>query len=268
MEEKIRYNFWDQIPIAFFKPQAYKCFLPIKKKFLAGFVLFVVALSFLLEYGIPFAAWDVSVGGIENLITNGIPKFTLEGGVLNMESPMDINMNGVIHIAVNTDKENYSQKDMKEEYVEEILLSKNNMLIKHTSMVSEVKFADHQDFKMDNASLLELVPFIKGSFLFTGIFIFLTKIAMYLVSTLFFSILCRVGIRTKDGKTIGASEAFCFSIYGRSLFMILTSVNICLGYIINNFFVTIFGVFFTMRYIFRAEVSYLGTENMGLNGEK
>ncbi|MDO4976185.1 MAG: DUF1189 domain-containing protein [Eubacteriales bacterium] len=272
MEEKISYGFFDQLPIAFFQPEKYKNFLPAKKKQVAGFVLLIVMLIFMMDYVIPFAAWDISVGGLENLVTQGIPNFTLKNGVFNIESPMDMEISGAIHVKADSSVENYQQKDLKDNYLEEFLISKNNIMMKHSSMVYEVKFDEMKDYTMDNQSLVELIPMAKMTGAMTFVLMFIMQLGVYLISCIFFAVLCKVGIRSPEGRVVRFGEALLFAIYGRSLFALLTSLNTCLGFYINSTLILVVSAYFTIRWIMRAERSLLGYDRKGTfkgnNGEE
>ena len=266
MEENVKYGFFDQIPIAFFHPSEYKKILPLKKICLIGFILLIPALIVVLEYIIPFGAWDVSVGGLENLVTNGIPAFSLDHGVMNMESPMDIVLSNAIHVKVDTDEETYSEEDLDDQYVEEFLISKNNMIFNHSGMTYEVVFSE-LNYTINNQGLAELLPMIKISIGITFFLMYLLKIGGYLVSALFFALLCRSGVHDGAGRRVTLGIAFVFAVYARALFALLASVNVCLGYLISDTLVLVVGAFFTIRYIFSAEREYLGVEKkkgMGL----
>lgn len=264
MEEKIRYGFFDQLPIAFFQPEKYKNFLPAKKKYIAGFICFIVMLIFMMDYIIPFAAWDISVGGLENLVTQGIPQFTLKDGVFESESPMDLEISGAIHIKADSAVDRYEQKDFKENFLEEFLISKNNIMMKHSGMVYELRFDEMKDFSMNNQTLVEMIPIAKMTAVFTLVLMFAMQLAIYLVTCVFFAFLCKVGIRSPEGRVVQFREAFVFAVYGRSLFALLTSLNTCLGFYINSTLVLVLGAYFTIRWIMRAERSLLGYDRNGI----
>lgn len=73
---------------------------------------------------IPFAAWTASVGGLENLVLNRIPKFTLEKGYFQSESPIDFTIGGVVHIKADSSVEEFKESDFKSDYVQELLVGK------------------------------------------------------------------------------------------------------------------------------------------------
>ena len=260
MEENINYGLFDQIPISFFKPSRYKELLHLKKSRLVGFVIFITFLSFALETLIPFLAWDVSVGGLNNMVTNGIPSFTLENGVFEIESPMEIKMPGFIYIKADSSVEANKQEEVNIDYPEVILISRTNMMLKNSGMVYEIKFSDVEQ-TVNNQSLLNVMPVAKVMLVITFVLTYLTKVAAYLISVLFFALISRTMARDKEGKPVPFRTAFIFAIYARAPFVLLSGINACLGNPIGPIWVIFLGVFMTMHYIFVAEKAELGIDN-------
>ncbi len=86
------------------------------------------------------------------------------------------------------------------------------------------------------------------------------KIGGYLFSAVFFAVLCRNGVRDGAGRMVTFGVAFIFAVYARALFTLLASLNACLGFLLNDTLVLVVGAFFTIKYIFAAERTYLGVE--------
>ncbi|MBR5047329.1 MAG: DUF1189 family protein [Eubacterium sp.] len=248
------------MPISFFKPSRYKELLSLKRRLLVGFVIIVTFLSFALETLIPFLAWDVSVGGLNNMVANGIPAFSLEEGVLEMESPIEIKMTGLIYIKADSSVEAILSEDVNLDYPEVILISKTNMMIKNSGMVYEIKFSDVKQ-TINNQSLLNIMPLAKVMVVITFILTYLTKVAGYMISVLFFAFISRTMARDKEGRTVPFKTALVFAIYARAPFVLLSGINSCLGNLISPIWIIFLGVFMTMHFIFVAEKAELGIED-------
>lgn len=260
MEETIKYSFFDQLSVSFLQPEAYKDLLKLKKKYIIGFVALVVGIALMIETLLSLLAWDISVGGMTNLMTNGIPKFTIENGVVDIERPINMELSRNMHLVVDSSVENYSVNDLSD-YTEEFLLSKNNLVVKHGSMQQAIDLAGYKDIKMNNDTLVELIPYIKMSMTFSLVLLYGMKIIGFLITAAFFALLCRNSIRTTSGRCVTMKEAFCFAIYARAPFMLLDSINATTGYMINGTLVLVIGSFLTIRYIYKAQKSCLGIEN-------
>lgn len=260
MEEKVNYGLFDQIPISFFRPSRYKELLSIKRRLLVGFVIIVTFLSFVLESLIPFLAWDVSIGGLDNLMVNGIPRFSLENGVFEIENPIEIKIPGKFYIKADSDVDTYTRDDLDGNYSEIILISRNNLISQHSGMLYAVKFSDVKQ-TMNNQTLLETLPVVKVMLAIIFVFIYIGKVLGFLLSAVFFAFLSRTMARDKEGNTVPFNTAFIFALYARAPFVLVSGINMCLGNPISPLLVIFLGVFMTMHFIFVAERAELGIDN-------
>lgn len=257
MNQQNQVGFLGQLKIACFQPRKYKSLL--EKKTASHIRYFAVLFLFLMlvEAVIPFAAWNVSVGGFKNLFLNRVPEFKLENGTMEMESPISFDINGVLHVQVDSDKESFAAKDFEEVYQEEFLISKNNIMIKIGGQMSEVKLSSLKDVTMTNQDLVEWIPFINGMLVMYFVMTLLTEIIQYVVMAMAFGLFCRAGVRTPDGRFLSIKEAFIIGMYAKSLFAILSSFNFCLGYLISSFWMMMISVAGTIDYIYRAQLFIL-----------
>lgn len=253
MNQENQIGFFGQLKIACFRPGKYKALL--EKNAGSHIRYFTVLFLFLVfvETVIPFAAWDVSVGGLENLFLNRVPEFHLAEGEMNMASPISFDIGGVLHVTVNSDKEEFSAKDYKEEYQEEFLISKTNIMIKIGQNISDVKLNSLKDVVMTNQELVEMIPFIRGMLVIYFVLALLSKAIQYIFVALMFGLFCRSGVRNADGRFLSVREAFVIGLYAKTIFAIFTSLNICLGYLISSFWMMMISVAGTIDYIYRAE---------------
>ncbi len=267
MEEQVKYGFFDQFPVSFFHPSQYKELLPLKRRFRVGFVILITLLAFILETLIPFGAWDASVGGLNNLASKGIPEFTLENGIFTIESPIEIQMKGLICLKADSDVESFQDKDLPGDFEEVFLISKTNMILKHSGMVYEIRFSD-LNYTFDNQALLQMMPMVKGLLVFSLLVAYGSKIIGFLISMLFFALICRSMAKDSEGKSVDFGTAFIFAMYARAPFILLSSLNSCLGYVANSLWVLLLGVFMTMQFMLLAERAQLGITKDSLRGEE
>jgi hypothetical protein len=85
----------------------------------------------------------------------------------------------------------------------------------------------------------------------------MVKGLIYMIAVLFFAVLCRAAIRTKDGKYVDLKGTIVITIYAKTLFSLIHSVNTCAGAPIGETLILILGTFGTMMYINRAEAAIL-----------
>lgn len=142
-----------QYVIACIHPSQYKELIKKKKGAFVGYVAVLVMFLVLIENVIPFAAWTASVGGLENLVLNRIPKFTLEKGYFQSESPIDFTIGGVVHIKADSSVEEFKESDFKSDYVQELLVGKKNILIKMPGGNQQIVLSQFKNWKLNNKGI-------------------------------------------------------------------------------------------------------------------
>ena len=260
MSQENQTVFFRQYFIACFQPGKYK--LLLEKKTGSHVLYLGLLLLFLLVVDtlIPFGAWTASVGGFRNLFMNRIPEFTLDNGTLTMESPLSFEIGSSIRVEINSGVEKFTQEDFDEEYLQEILVSKTNVLIRTGETGSELSLSALSGLYLDNQVLTAAIPAIMVMLLFYFIMIFISKAVQYLIVSLVYGLICRVGVRSPEGETLSIKDSFLIAVYAKTLFAIIGSVNASLGYIISSFWVSMISIVFVMSYMFKAEVSVLKPE--------
>lgn len=145
----------------------------------------------LIENVIPFAAWTASVGGLENLVLNRIPKFTLEKGYFQSESPIDFTIGGVVHIKADSSVKEFKESDFKSDYVQELLVGKKNILIKMPGGNQQIVLSQFKNWKLNNKGLAEMLPAFYMFLVFYLVVLLITKAVQYLLVALAFALICR-----------------------------------------------------------------------------
>ena len=257
MQQESKIGFLWQYVIACIHPSQYKELIKKKKGAFVGYVAVLVMFLVLIENVIPFAAWTASVGGLENLVLNRIPKFTLEKGYFQSESPIDFTIGGVVHIKAESSVEEFKESDFKSDYVQELLVGKKNILIKMPGGNQQIVLSQFKNWKLNNKGLAEMLPAFYMFLVFYLVVLLITKAVQYLLVALAFALICRGSVRTTEGKIVSMAESFYIAVYARTLAAVIGSANIALGYMIDSFVLMIVTVFITMGFIMRGEISVL-----------
>ena len=260
MSQENQTGFFRRYFIACFQPGKYK--LLLEKKTGSHVVYFLLLLAFLLVVDtlIPFGAWTASVGGFRNLFLNRLPAFTLQDGTFESESPVSLEISGVLRVELNAEVEKYTEEDFNEEYQEEILVSRTNLLIRAGGQASELPLSALGDFYLDNQMLTAAIPALMIMLFFYFVITFLSKAVHYVVTSLIYGLICRVGVRSPEGRTLTIKESLLIAMYAQTLFSVIGSVNASLGYPVSSFWVSVISIMIIMSYIFKAEVSVLKPE--------
>ena len=257
MVEEKQVGFWQRYFIACFRPSRYTELFSKKKGVHVGYLLLLMVFLFFIEGIIPFAAWDITVGGYRNLVLNRVPEFTIQDGVMKMDNPMEFTIGQATRVCVSSDVEKYKADDFDNKYSEEILVSSTNILFKAAGRMTEVSMDSFKGRTINNETLASASPLFHVMVGIYFIVSFLTCAARYLIQAGFFAILCRVGVRTEDGRTVSFKQVFLIALYARTLFAVLESINICLGYLVSDFLLIFLSAMVTMSYIYRAQAELL-----------
>lgn len=257
MQQESKIGFLWQYVIACIHPSQYKELIKKKKGAIVGYVAVLVTFLVLIENVIPFAAWTASVGGFENLFLNRIPKFTLEKGHFQSESPIDFTIGGVIRVKADSSVEEFKESDFKSDYVQELLVGKKNILIKMPGGNQQIVLSNYKNLRLNNAGLVEMIPALHMFLIVYLVVLLITKAVQYLLVAVAFALICRGSVRTAEGKVVSMAESFYIAVYARTLAAIIGSVNVALGYIIDSLILMIVTVFITMGFIMRGEISVL-----------
>lgn len=260
MNQDNQSGFFRQYFIACFQPRKYKSLLERRTRSHVGYVILLMIFLLIIDTVIPFGAWMASVGGFQNLFLNRLPAFTLEDGTFDIASPVSFDIGGVIHVEMDSTVESFTQSDFQEKYQEEILISKTNACIRLGNRGSEIKWSSLKNVTLNNQGLTAMIPVLVLLLFIYFLSAFLTKILQYLIIALGFGLICRAGVKSPEGKFVSIKESFLIALYAKTLFAIISSVNICLGYLISSFWVTMISIIIIMSYIYKAEVSVLKPE--------
>lgn len=257
MKEKKKVGGLERFYIACFQPSRYKELLDEKTGYHVLYVIGIVFLLVIIETVIPFFAWDLSVGGMESLILERLPAFTVENGKMTIAQPVEFDLSGILHVKADSGVDQYQKKDFDDRYQEELLFSGSNLMMKMGDRVMDISMSDISQEKVDNQALVRLIPWFRILLMVYFFSSYLAKAAEYMVAALFFALICRAAIRTPDGKYVNLKGTIVIAIYAKTLFTLIRSVNTCLGKPFNETLVLIMGTFGTVLFIDRAEAAVL-----------
>lgn len=257
MQQEKKAGSLERLYIACFRPSRYKELLAAGTARHIIYVCAIILFLVIIEAVIPFTAWDLSVGGLNRLILERFPEFTVEKGQMTIESPVEFDINGIIHFKADSGVKKYEKKDFDEKYQEELLFSSTNLLIKMGSRQADVAMSDLTSSRLDNKSVAEMIPLMR---FFLAVYFFSTYVikgSEYMIGAVFFALICRAAIRTPEGKYVNLKGTLVIAVYAKTLFSLLHSVNICAGSPIGETLMLILGTFGTIVFIDKAEAAVL-----------
>lgn len=255
----------EQYEIACIRPGRYPELLHLKKSKKIKYMILLLLFLVFLEVGIPFAAWDYSVGGLGHFITEGIPTFSISKEGLKTKDKVDTELAGFIHVQIDANKKQFTMQDITEKYPVEFLVSGHNFMVKTLNPMTqfydlqEVDFSKLGEIHVNNETLLALKPLVYLTAVLTFVFSLIAKAVWYIICALTYGLIARGMVRTVEGRTVTSGQAFEIGLFAKTIFAILESITVCIDSLISaSMLFTVVRIFFTMGLIRRAEVAVLG----------
>ncbi len=239
----------DQFIFAVAKPREYKKLMSLKTGKVIVYTLLLTFLLTVMSYVIPTAGWLLSYRGVEGFFKNQIPAFTFADGKLNMESEIVIEQEGVNRIIVDTSKEKVGKSDLQKDYMQQIVISKTNMLISSMNTVSEVDFGQLGNIRFDKSSLSEVVPLVYISLLIVFGMQFVFMLCEYVVSAFFYGLIATLYV-SMGGEELPIKNAMKAAIYAKTLAAVVGAVNGVMGSFIPSSMWGFLSLFATMMLLF------------------
>lgn len=260
MNERETISFTEQIRIALSKPLWYKSLFqqPIGKHmcyFLALLVLITV-----IQFGVPVAAYLQSVGGLQQLLLEHIPTFSLEQGVLTVDSAVDWQQNGV-RLVIDTSVDAYTMEQVMQEadamddsMAVVYMISRTNAVCNQVMMPLE--FSSFGNITFNNQMLYQTAPYY---IVIMGVIMFLYNLAAYLISALFFAGFGYLMNRALK-LNLKFGQIYLIALYAKTVEILLESVLQVVGFSVLYYVGSIVGIFITCNYMTRGMSSILQSE--------
>lgn len=243
--EQQKIGILDQFIFAISKPKEYKNLLLLKPGKIIVYTLLMAFILTVMNYMIPITGWLLSYRGYEGFVKNQIPEFTFSDGQFDMDGEIVIEQDGATRIIVDTSKKEVTKKDLEKDYVQQVLVSKNNMLIFSMSTTREVKFDTLKNVSFDKTSLLKLAPMFYLSLAITAVIQFIILLLEY-VSSAFLYGLVAMFYKSMDGRQISLGDAIKAAIYAKTLAAVVGAFNTVMGSFIPAGLWSFLSMFITM----------------------
>ena len=226
MQQTDKIGFLKLFQIAVAKPKEYKKALTVKKRSVVGFVLLVSLIVVFLGTIVPVLSFSVSIGGMRHFITETLPDFEYKDGTFHIDNRVEIVQNG-IRIIVDSDVEEFTEDDLEDDTIAEILISKNNMRIKN-SLASQgnlnLDFKDVGSGTFTNEDMTAYIPLFYACVIAVSIGVLFTTIYQYLISALIFAICARSVARTMK-KDLSFGKCYVLALMAKATIAIINSMG-------------------------------------------
>lgn len=231
-------GFFDQL-IYSVQPKHYKELANQPRRKVITYVLILGLILGIMNYVIPAAGFVMSVGGMENFFMEALPEIKLSDGELHVASKIEIGKDTVTHILVDTSVDRVDESSLGEEYVSEVLVARENMIVDNGEMGAyEVEFSQLKGIDLDNKGLLSLMPFIYTVLIISFFMGSLMLLVEYLFTAAFLALFCWGPFSMRGSEGIKYSKVFALAIYAQTVPELLVAFNNSAAIISNQMIVS------------------------------
>lgn len=230
-EDNNKIGIIDQFIYAVSKTKEYPKLIQQRMGRVLNFAFVMSILITIISFVIPLVGYQLSLSGLHDFFKEGIPEFTIQDGELTMDGTIDMTVSGV-EIKVDPSVEKYTTKDLDENSLAQILVSKHNVLIKNIMLVDEISFDTIKGITINNDFLVSMIPFIYGIEVFLVVMMIITQFISYLMGAAGYALvaLSFISLKPNISSRIAIPDLFKIGIYCKTLTSFLTAINESLGY--------------------------------------
>jgi hypothetical protein len=188
-----------------------------------GYFFFMTFIAALLAVAVPIAGRIVGVGGIGTFISERIPNFTYSNGVLEADSTMQYDKEG-IQFYLDTSVNSYKESDIDKESFTQILVSKSNMLVYQGGAVMKRDFSELPEFTFSKQMLLDNVGVIYAIIIFAG---FIRYISLMFTALFTMLMLSAIGFMliSLNKLNVKFTDMLKLSVYAVTIVTIIEAFN-------------------------------------------
>lgn len=186
-EEKM--NIIDQFYYAMFKPKFYNKLSKLKPFNVVLYTIILIVFTTIIKMGFPIAAWIANQGGLNTVIMDKIPAFTIESNEFDIEEPFNTTIGGVTILADSTIG-TYSIDDLSEDQMlSAFCLGKDSLLIVTAGSGIAFKWSDLLVDGFSNQMLASYIPVIYVYIAICLLFTMLLEGIKYVIVAFLFAII-------------------------------------------------------------------------------
>lgn len=163
------------------------------------FKYFIILYTLVFIIGGLRMAWNFNAGAAQlaETVREEVPEFRLADGVLTVEGPQPIVIDGDNATAMIIDTTGQVDESVLSNYDEGIFVSGTKIVNKQYSGTNEYKFADYKQMSLDKQKLLSYLPMIKWLLPVLAFLMYLVKMVWVLVTTV---ILALIGLMINSAR--------------------------------------------------------------------
>ena len=222
------------------------------------YVIFMALLYSIMSFAVPTASRIYSFGGFTKLFTDGIPKISVNDGVLTADKKFEMSLSNA-DIILDTGKNSFTRDDFDTSGVYIAIGSRNIKMISYVETEDSSSYNEIYSYPigmvLPNGTDNDVLRSIAPVFYIMLFVIFVIEAVVAAVKYLFFALLYAFFTRSttaisKLNMTMKDSFHLCF--YAQTISIILVTLNEVSGHFIPSLIMSIAGIFITIAVIMSA----------------
>lgn len=242
-EEK--FTLIDSLITAMFVPKEYHKLLKLSSGKVVRYIAVLLFLVCLIQYAIPTLGSIAGLGGVEGILLNEIPEFSLEDGKFYLEEKLEKadEVSGV-YFVIDTTVDAYTREDVPKNMIQAVMVSESNMLVYNSvyglgGMVETQSFENLKGYSISNQTVADMSGVIYICLFFLFILLWFAAIVEYLVSAAFYALFMFILVKAFM-QDLRFETVYKVTVFAQTIGAIVEAITYCLGiellYMAGGFF--------------------------------
>ena len=222
-------NIFAEIPASIAGTKRYPSFLNNKKGKVFLYLMLLTLVYFICAYIVPFVSFELSTGGIKQVILENVPDFSLENGTFHIDTPINYEESGTL-VVVDTSASNWTAaydtsdwEDALSDYSRALIADQCNMIFKDEGQVQVFSFADLGIEHFTRDTLISFLPFVGLILIVAFIFLYFWHLLLYLLGALIVALIGMIICSCMHYK-LTYGQLILLSIYAKTLSLLVKAV--------------------------------------------
>lgn len=220
-----------------------------------SFAFLMTMLLTSINFVIPLLGYQLSFGGFENFFLHKIPEFTIKNGQMEMDGKLDMNLLG-LSVVADSEQEQYTEQDLDENALAQVMISKNNIIIKNIFQVVDIPLKYMSHITINNQSLVKLIPYIYVMELITIGMMLAMEFFNYLVGAIGYACVGLSFVSLRPSLALNFKDLIKIGIYCKVLSAFIGAINEGFGFVIELGYWHTIGMFISFAYLIKAITLY------------
>ena len=262
--EEEKFTLIDSLITAMFAPKEYHKLLKLTTGKVVRYIVILLFLVCVIQYAIPILGSIAGLGGVEGIILNEIPEFSLEDGKFYFEEKYEKRdeVSGV-YCVIDTTVDAYTREDVPKNMIQAVMISESNMLVYSSvyglgGMVEVQNFEDLKGYTISNQTIADMSGVIYICLFFVFVLLWFAAIVEYLLVAAFYAVFMFILMKAIM-PDLRFETVYKVTVFAKTIGAIVEAITYCLGgellYTTGSFFSVLITMILMNKVILQCKIS-------------